>query len=108
MSSSESSAELQQILDAQREAYLAEGAVSLETRLDRLERAVGLVKSHERQLVEALCDDFGHRSEHQSLLTDVAGSVGPLRHAQKHVRQWMRSEKRKAGPFPLNLSLIHI
>jgi len=103
MSSSESSSELQQILDAQREAYLAEGAVSLETRLDRLERAVGLVKSHERQLVEALCEDFGHRSEHQSLLTDVAGSVGPLRHAQKHVRQWMRSEKRKAGPFPLNL-----
>ena len=95
--------DLSGILARQREAYLQEGAVSLSTRLDRLERAVGLVKEHDKKLVDAMCTDFGHRSEHQSLLTDVAGSVGPLRHAQKHVRAWMRSEKRRVGPFPLNL-----
>jgi len=91
------------LLDRQREAYLEEGVVSAATRRDRLERAVSLLMTHQDRLVEAMSSDFGHRSAHQSLFTDIAGSVGPLRHAQKHLEKWMRPEKRKAGPFPLNL-----
>ena len=94
---------MQQVLDNQRRAYLEEGVVSAAVRKDRLERAVHLLKTHADRLVQAMREDFGHRSEHQSLFTDVAGSIGPLRHAQKHVERWMRSEKRTAGPFPLNL-----
>jgi coniferyl-aldehyde dehydrogenase len=91
------------LLERQREDYLREGVVSAERRKDRLERAIGLLKAHQQRLVDAMAADFGHRSHHQSLLTDVAGSIGPLRHAQKHVARWMRPEKRKVGPFPLNL-----
>ena len=91
------------VLDRQRRSYLDEGAVDAATRRDRLERAIGLVKTHQQRLVEAMSADFGHRSEHQSLFTDVASSIGPLRHAQKHLERWMRPEKRKVGPFPLNL-----
>ncbi len=91
------------VLERQRAAYLAEGGVSLEVRTDRLERAVGLLQTHQQRLVDAMDADFGHRSEHQSMLTDVAGSIGPLRHAQKHLARWMKPEKRKPGPFPLNL-----
>ncbi|HEX7036108.1 MAG TPA: coniferyl aldehyde dehydrogenase [Pseudomonadales bacterium] len=91
------------LLERQRQDYLREGPPGAAARRDRLERAIGLLKTHEKRLVEAMRDDFGHRSEHQSLFTDVAGSVGPLRHAQKHVERWMRPEKRKVGPFPLNL-----
>ena len=91
------------LLDRQREDYLKQGVVSAATRRDRLERAVSLLMAHQDRLVEAMSSDFGHRSAHQSLFTDIAGSVGPLRHAQKHLEKWMRPEKRKAGPFPLNL-----
>ncbi len=91
------------LLERQRQAYLREGAVTAAVRRDRLERAVTLLKTHEQRLVAAMDADFGHRSEHQSLFTDVASSVGPLRHAQKHLARWMRPEKRKVGPFPLNL-----
>jgi coniferyl-aldehyde dehydrogenase len=94
---------MQSILERQREDYLREGVVSAERRKDRLERAIGLLKTHQERLVDAMAADFGHRSHHQSLLTDVAGSIGPLRHAQKHLARWMRPEKRKVGPFPLNL-----
>ena len=72
-------------------------------RKDRLERAVGLLQTHQDRLVAAMRDDFGHRSEHQSLFTDIAGSIGPLRHAQANLEKWMKPEKRKVGPFPLNL-----
>jgi coniferyl-aldehyde dehydrogenase len=90
-------------LERQRQAGLEEGPIGAATRRDRLERAIGLLKTHERRLVDALSADFGHRSEHQSLFTDIAGSIGPLRHAQKHLERWMRPERRKVGPFPLNL-----
>ncbi len=91
------------LLERQRQAWLSEGDVSAATRRDRLERAVDVLKTHQQRLVDAMSADFGHRSEHQSLFTDVAGSIGPLRHAQKHLERWMRPEKRKVGPFPLNL-----
>ncbi len=92
-----------ELLEAQRTSYLAEGEVSEKMRTDRLERAVGLLLAHKDRLVAAMSDDFGHRSATQSLFTDIAASVGPLRHAQKNLRRWMRSERRKVGPFPLNL-----
>ncbi|MGE0624562.1 MAG: coniferyl aldehyde dehydrogenase [Pseudomonadales bacterium] len=98
-----SRADMLALLERQRESYLAEGAVSAATRRDRLERAIGLLKTHQHRLVAAMRDDFGHRSEHQSLFTDVAGSIGPLRHAQANLEKWMKPEKRKVGPFPLNL-----
>jgi coniferyl-aldehyde dehydrogenase len=94
---------MQAVLDRQRAAYLAEGEVSNATRVDRIERAVDVLKNNEAKFVEAMCEDFGHRSEHQSMFTDVAGSIGPLRHAQANLAKWNRSEKRKVGPFPLNL-----
>jgi coniferyl-aldehyde dehydrogenase len=90
------------VLERQRQAYLSEGVVSLATRQDRLERAVALLINNEQLLVDAMTSDFGHRSEHQSLFTDVAASIGPLRHAQKALPKWIKSEKRKPG-FPLNL-----
>ena len=37
------------------------------------------------------------------MFTDIASSIGPLRHAQANVARWRKPEKRKVGPFPLNL-----
>ena len=95
--------EIQRILDLQRKSYLDEGVVSNATRHDRIERAIAVLKNYEQPFVDAMTADFGHRSEHQSLFTDIASCIGPLRHAQKHLAKWNRSEKRKTGPFPLNI-----
>ena len=57
---------IQRLLNAQRNAYLAEGAVSAETRIDRLQRAIDLVFDNRDAIVDALSADFGHRSSHQS------------------------------------------
>lgn len=94
--------ELNALLERQRRAYLAEGEVSLATRVDRIDRAIGVLVDHKDRLVEAMREDFGHRSVHQSLFTDVAGSIGPLKHAKRHLGQWMRPEKRKVD-FPMNV-----
>ena len=100
---SETSADdMQKILDRQKRAYLNDGVVSNEVRHDRLERAVNVIKKNEEKLVDAMSADFGHRSHHQSRFTDIASSIGPLRHAQKNLKRWRKSEKRSAM-FPLSL-----
>ena len=90
------------ILERQRRDYIDNGEVSAALRIDRLDRAIALLVDHQQRLVEALTADFGHRSRHQSLFTDIAASIGPLKHAKKHVAEWMKPEKRKVD-FPLNL-----
>ena len=89
------------VLDRQRAASTAEGRVSAETRIDRIDRAIDLLQTHGKQLSEAMCEDFGHRSMHQSKLTDIDASISPLKHARKNVRKWMRPEKRSTFPFSL-------
>lgn len=95
-------ADMQAILDRQKKAYIADGVVTAETRIDRLDRAINILKNHGTKLSEAMAADFGHRSMDQSKMTDIDGAIGPLQHAKKHVRQWMKPEKRKVM-FPLGI-----
>ena len=95
-------ADMQATLDRQKKAQIAEGAVSAETRIDRIDRAINILRTHGPKLIEAMAADFGHRSLDQSRLTDINGAIGPLEQARKHVRKWMRPEKRKPM-FPLGI-----
>ncbi|MCS5585531.1 MAG: aldehyde dehydrogenase family protein, partial [Pseudomonadales bacterium] len=95
-------ADMQAVLDRQKKAYISEGAVSAETRIDRIDRAIDILKTHGTKLSEAMAADFGHRSLDQSKMTDIDGSIGPLESSKKQLRKWMRPEKRKSM-FPLGI-----
>ena len=90
------------ILDKQRSAFLKEGYPSLETRLERIQRVENLLHDNIDALCEAMSRDFGHRSPHQSRVADIYASLECIKHTRKHLKQWMKKEKRKA-PFPLSL-----
>ncbi|AQQ68154.1 coniferyl aldehyde dehydrogenase [Microbulbifer agarilyticus] len=94
--------ELTTRLEAQRAAFLAEGHVSAEVRINRINRAIAQLQKYQDQIADALNSDFGHRSTQHSKLMDVAAGIGPLVHARKHLKKWMRAEKRSTL-FPLNL-----
>lgn len=90
------------VLEGQRAAALADAPVSLASRRDRLDRAIAVLLDNADGFCEALREDFGHRSTHQSLFTDIASSLEPLKAAKKQVARWMRPERRRAGmPFGL-------
>jgi coniferyl-aldehyde dehydrogenase len=93
---------MREILDRQSAAFMAELPVGLPARKDRLERAIAMVSDHAERFCDALSEDFGHRSREQSMITDIAASVGPLKHAIKHMGRWARAE-RKPVLFPLGL-----
>ncbi|MAT92599.1 MAG: coniferyl aldehyde dehydrogenase [Halioglobus sp.] len=89
-------------LQMQREDYMREGVVSAETRIDRMQRAVDVLVKYNDKAVEALNTDFSCRPREITLLTDVGAGIAPLKHAIKHVRKWMKPEKRPTM-FPFNL-----
>ena len=92
---------LRTLLDRQKAAHLRDGAPSLARRIEWLDKSIDLLATHGDALNDAMCSDFGHRSKDQSNLTDIAGSIGALKHAKAHVAKWMKPEKRT--PFmPMN------
>lgn len=95
-------AELLAQLDKQKQSYLNEGFVSAETRIQRLEQLTKLLLENQDDLAAAMSKDFGHRSVHQSQMADFFGTLDTIKHAKKHVRSWMKDEKRKT-PFPMGL-----
>ena len=95
--------EMRRILDRQRQAHLKDSPPSAEKRIDWLDRSIGLLVGHKDAIADALREDFGHRSVHATLLTDVSGSIGPLKHAKDNLRKWMKREKRKVSPAILGL-----
>lgn len=89
-------------LQAQRDSYIAEGYVSAETRIDRIDRAIDILVTHAEAISAAMNDDFSCRPRQTNLMTDVTGSIECLKHSKKHLKNWMKSEKRPTI-FPLNL-----
>ena len=94
--------ELTRILNAQREAFRREGPVSLDTRVDRLDRCLALIIDHQDEICEAVNEDFGCRSHHVTLMNDIFPTVNSLKFVKKHVGKWMQPERRKS-PFPMGL-----
>ncbi|MFT4251129.1 MAG: aldehyde dehydrogenase family protein, partial [Caulobacter sp.] len=91
------------VLQRQKAAHLRDGAPSAERRIDWLNRCIGLLVDHQDEIAKAVSDDFGVRSKEATALTDVAGSIGPLKFARDHLRQWMKTEKRRTTPALLGL-----
>ena len=94
--------ELEAVLKKQRDAFTAARPEPVSVRKDRIRRAMAMVTDRGDELARAMAADFGNRSMHQSMLTDIAATVGAGKHALKHIDKWVRTEKRKVQ-FPLGL-----
>ena len=90
------------ILAKQKAAHIRDGIPSAAQREAWIDKSIDLLITHGDALSKAMAEDFGHRSIDQSNLTDIAGSIGALKFSKKHLRKWMRPEKRKVD-FPLGL-----
>jgi len=96
-------ASMKAILAKQKAAHLRDGEPTPEKRIERLDRCIGLLIDNRAAIEEALNTDFGSRSREATAFTDVAGSIGPLKHARDSLRKWMKTEKRKTSPAILGL-----
>lgn len=86
------------LLARQREAQRRDGAPPAALRIDRLNRCIALLVDHRDEIEAALTADFGARSRQATAFTDIASSIGPLKHARDRVARWMRPQRRRTTP----------
>ena len=94
---------LNEILEKQKKAHLRDGPLSVEIRKEWIDRCIALLIKYQNEIVDAISEDFGHRSTESSLLADVAGSIGSLKSAKENIKKWVKPEKRKVTPAILGL-----
>ncbi|MEM1052049.1 MAG: coniferyl aldehyde dehydrogenase [Pseudomonadota bacterium] len=94
--------EQEALLKLQRDAFTASRPESMSMRKDRIKRTMALLKDHGENFCKAMAADFGNRSMDQSMLTDIAATIGAGKHALKHMDKWAKTEKRPVQ-FPLGL-----
>lgn len=94
--------EMKLALEKQKAAHIKDGYPSYDLRVDRLDRAIGLLVDFQSEIEDALSADFGHRSRDASRFTDVGSSISALKHAKKSLKKWMKASKRKPE-FPFGL-----
>ncbi len=83
--------------EAQRQAFENEKNPSLKTRLSRLDRLLALTESNEDAIARAINADFRCRSTHETRLAELFIIRSGIRHAQKHLKQWMRKRRIATG-----------
>ena len=103
--SNETIQNMHRVLELQKNLNIKEGAPSLELRSDRLDRVVSMVTKYKSEIISALQDDFGNRDPVMSAATEVDSVIGPMMHAKKNLKKWMKTEKRKAAIAPLGSAL---
>ena len=89
--------EMKRVLELQKQLNITEAAPSAALRADRLDRCMAMVSAYKKEIVESMQDDFGNRDPIMSATTEVDSVIGPMVHAKKNLKKWMKSEKRKAS-----------
>ena len=88
---------LRSLLDAQTQAYYAQGIPSLMQRLASLDALFHILKDNQHAIAEAISADFGHRAHQETQLTELFLCIDGIRYASKHLKKWMRPQKRSTS-----------
>jgi len=89
--------QLQGLFDAQRRAYAANPMPPAAQRQQWL-KALREVLSDERQaLIDAISQDFSHRSADETLFAELMPSLHGIHYASKHLSGWMKPSRRAVG-----------
>jgi coniferyl-aldehyde dehydrogenase len=66
-------------------------------RMNDLARLQAAFEARLGEMTAAVRADFGHRSEHESLLADGMTVVNEIKHLRRHLRGWMRPKRAGVG-----------
>jgi coniferyl-aldehyde dehydrogenase len=89
-------AELAPTLDRLRTAWRARKP-DYAQRMDDLARLKAAFKARMSEMEAAVRADFGHRSEHETLIADGMTVLVEIDHLRKHLRRWMRPQRASVG-----------
>lgn len=85
---------LAQRLQSQRHAHATQPYASANERRADLQSLRALISENVDAIAQAISADYGHRSRHETLLSEVVPVIQGVDHALKHVKQWMKPQQR--------------
>ncbi|MDD1782787.1 coniferyl aldehyde dehydrogenase [Enterovibrio sp. ZSDZ35] len=88
---------LQHIFLQQKAAFNANAYPSYDQRVRDLKSLKKAILSSKKTLLSALEKDFHYRSHDESLLGDIFSSLSSIDYTIKHLRRWMKPQKRHVG-----------
>ncbi|MGL5390357.1 MAG: coniferyl aldehyde dehydrogenase [Shewanella sp.] len=88
---------LSALLLEQRSAYLAHPNPDYPSRVQQLQQLKSALLRYKTPLVKALSEDYGHRSEDDSLIADIMPVINHLNYTLKHLKSWLKPSVRSAG-----------
>ncbi|MFN0182376.1 MAG: coniferyl aldehyde dehydrogenase [Aquabacterium sp.] len=90
----DTSATLTAALAQQRQAHRARPMPTLRERQADLRTLARFVREQRDAMADAISADYGQRSRHETLLMEVGPALAAIRHAAKHLPQWMKVQAR--------------
>jgi len=87
-------AAIRAVLDRQRAAHLSTEPMSVERRIELIDRAIGLLVDHQDEIVAAVRADFGQRSDDFSRVVEVLSPLMSLKQTKAQLAGWMQPEPR--------------
>ncbi|GAB2895268.1 coniferyl aldehyde dehydrogenase [Microbulbifer echini] len=97
---------LQNQLDRQRRAHLANPVPSYQQRVQDLKTLARMLREQQEAIVEAICSDYGNRSREETLLLEIYPALAGIKDAIRNVKKWMKPHRRhidlKAYPLSKN------
>ncbi|MCO1334202.1 coniferyl aldehyde dehydrogenase [Microbulbifer sp. OS29] len=97
---------LQNQLDKQRRAYLANPAPSYQQRVQDLKTLARLLREQQEPIIQAISADYGNRAREEILLYDIYPALSGIKEAIKRLKKWMKPKGRhtdfKAYPLSKN------
>jgi coniferyl-aldehyde dehydrogenase len=86
--------ELKETLQLQREAYLSHPNPSYSERKMDLKNLQEFLRDYRDELCEAVNADYGHRSKHETLFTEIFPAIDGVDQTLKHLKDWMKPQQR--------------
>ena len=85
---------LEDALALQRAAYFAHPVPTLAERKADLRTLQRFIRENKQALCDAISADYGHRSQHETLLAEVFPAMDGISHVIGSLRKWMRPQRR--------------
>lgn len=88
-------AELKRCLQLQRKAYHADPIPELAQRQRDLLALKKMLDENREAIIEAICNDYGNRSRHETLLAEIIMVMDGFNFVLKHLKHWMKTQRRE-------------
>ena len=101
--------DLKETLAQQQKSFKSAPYRSYQQRIEDLKTLKIMLLDNQQQFIETLSQDFGHRSEDDSIIGDIFTSISGINYSIKRLKSWMKPKSRHVSLIlqPARASIIY-